>query len=103
MEVAVGVVQRATVTNACCEAGPATCTRHASAAGGADEEVEDLGQVLNIDRQYRLDYQKDISSGSWVTAAVRDAYARIGADPSARRRGERGLALNYTPARLRSG
>ena len=69
----------------------------------ADEEVEDLGQVLNADRQYRLDYQNDISSGSWVTAAVRDAYARIGADPWARRSGERGLALNYSPARLRSG
>src|SRR5258705_13865250 len=103
MEVAVGVVQRATVTNACCEAGPATCTRHASAAGGADEEVEDLGQVLNIDRQYRLDYQNDITSGSWVTAAVRGAYSRIGADPRAPPRGERGLAVNSSPAGLRSG
>src|SRR5258706_16214867 len=66
----------------------------------ADEEVEDLGQVLNADRQYRLDYQNDISSGSWVAPAVRDAYARIGAGPWARRRGEPGLAWNYSPARL---
>src|SRR5258706_877301 len=64
----------------------------------ADEEVEDLGQVLNADRQYRLDYQNDISSGSWVTAAVRDAYARIGADPLGPPQRRAGLSVELQPS-----